>query len=89
MHGLECCFDLFADPINGVQIRPKYLHPNIGPHAGRKHFDAIDNWLREDITPARDLQNSSHFVVHQVSLGARLALPQENPFTKWLFKLLA
>jgi len=89
MNGLQCCLYLLADAINSFQIRPKYLHPNISSHAGREHFDPIDDWLREDIAPPRDLQDSSHFVVHQISLGTCFTLPKENPFPKWLFKLLA
>src|SRR5204863_336614 len=57
-----------------------------GPHASRKHFDAVDDRLREDIAPAGNLDDARHLVIHEIAFGASLALPKKNPVLEGPFK---
>ena len=69
---LERRFDLLADAVDRVQIGAEDFDADVGAHAGREHFDAVDDGLGEDVAPAGHLQHAAHLVVDQVALGAGL-----------------
>ena len=71
-------FDRLADTVDRVQVLAEYLHPDVGAHAGREHFDAVDDRLREDVAPTGHLQHSPHFVIDQIALGSGLSRPEED-----------
>ena len=87
--GLEHGFDLLAHAVDRIQIGTEYFHADIGAYAGRKHFDAVDDRLRENVAPAGNLQYAAHFIVDKIALRARLARPEEDVVFEWLFQLLA
>ena len=82
---LERGFDLLADAVDRVQIGAEDLDADIGAHAGREHFDAVDDRLREDVAPAGHLQHAAHFVIDQIALGARLSRPEEDAVAETAF----
>lgn len=79
---LERGFNLFADPINRVEVRAKDLHANVGADAGREHLDAIDDRLCEDVRPTGHLQHAAHFVLHEITLRASRPWPEEEALSE-------
>ena len=75
---LERRFDVLADAVDRVQVGAEDLDADVGAHAGREHFDAVDDRLGEDVAPAGHLQHAAHFVVDQIALGAGLPRPEKD-----------
>ncbi len=57
--------------------RAEYFHSNIGAYASRKHFNSVDDWLRENIAPTWHLDHAAHLVIYQIAFRSRLPWPEE------------
>ena len=80
-------FDRLADLVDRVQVFAEHLHADVGAHARGKHFDAIDDRLREDVAPAGHLENPPHFVIDKVALRAGLPGPEEDGVGKFFVQV--
>src|SRR5206468_5431357 len=74
--------------VNRFQVRTKDLHTDVRAHTSRKHLNAVDDRLSENIAPARHLQYTAHFIVNQISLRSGAAGPKEDFLSHRLFELI-
>src|SRR5262249_26808382 len=86
---LQRGFNLFTHTVDGIEVGPEYFHADIRTHTCGKHFDPVDDRLREDIAPPRHLHHAAHLVIHEIAFRPRLPRPEEDIVLKRLLQFLA